>query len=546
MNDIHTHTLIIGCGIAGAAAALRLSDDPQHHITIITRAPQAEDSNTTWAQGGVVTRGIDDSADLLVNDVLHAGAGLSLPRAARLLAEEGPALVQSVLIERCGVRFDLDRDGEMIYGLEAAHSTRRIVHMGDKTGEAIINGMLRTLATRSNVTLLTNHTAVDLITFPHHALDPLAVYESMTCHGAYVLDRAAGEIIRVLAGHTVLATGGLGQIYRNTSNPRGSRGDGLAMAWRAGVRLINMEYVQFHPTTLYVPNAPNVLISEAVRGEGAVLLTPKGIPFMERYDATWKDLAPRDMVARAIHMEMLDNGYDHVYLDIASKRPASFIRERFPQLVENCAAFGIDATSAPIPVVPAAHYFCGGIQVDEWGQSNVEGLYAVGEVSCTGLHGANRLASTSLLEGLVWGDRSARHILERRRDPIEKARVPGWVYLSEHEPDPALIEGDILTLKNVMWHYVGLVRTEDRLSRAERELRHLWHEVEDFYRTTRLNDSLIGLRNAVQIARQVTFAAKRNRHSRGAHYRADARAVESSGEMPVRSAMPAVKEGAER
>lgn len=522
MNDIRSHTLIIGCGIAGCAAALRLSDDPNHHITIITRAPQADDSNTGWAAGGIVTRGLDDSPDLLVHDILHAGAGLSSPKAARILAEEGPGLVQSVLIERCGVRFDKADSGELVYGLEAAHSTRRIVHVGDKTGEAIINGMLRTLQALPNVTLLTGHTAVDLITFPHHALDPLAIYDSITCHGAYVLDHDSGEIIRVLAGHTVLATGGLGQIFRNTSNPKGSRGDGLAMAARAGARIINAEYVQFHPTTLSVRGAPNWLISEAVRGEGAVLRRPDGTPFMERYSPEWKDLAPRDVVARAIHMEMIEHGYDHVYLDIASKRPASFIRERFPQLVARCAQYGIDATAEPIPVVPAAHYFCGGLLVDEWGQTNLEGLYAVGEVSCTGLHGANRLASTSLLEGLVWGDRSARHILKHPTEPIDDARVPGWVYRGNTDPDPALIEGDMTTIRNTMWHYVGLVRTQERLERAQRDLRHLWHEIEDFYRTNRVNDGLIGLRNAAQVARLVTFAALRNTSSRGAHYRADA------------------------
>lgn len=522
MDDIHTQTLIIGCGIAGCAVALRLSDDPDHHITIITRAPEADDSNTGWSQGGIVTRGLDDSPELLVHDILNAGAGLSSPKAARILADEGPELVRSVLIERSGIQFDETEDGDLYYGLEAAHSTRRIVHVGDKTGEAIMNGMLRALATLPNVTLLTNHTAVDLITFPHHALEPVAVYDSITCHGAYVLDRSSGSIIRVLAGHTVLATGGLGQIFRNTSNPKGARGDGLAMAARAGARIVNAEYIQFHPTTLSVRGAPNILISEAVRGEGAVLLRPDGTPFMERYSPEWKDLAPRDVVARAIHLEMLEHGYEHVYLDIASKRPASFIRERFPLLVETAEQYGIDATSQPVPVVPAAHYFCGGVLVDEWGQTNLTGLYAVGEVSCTGLHGANRLASTSLLEGLVWGDRAARHVLSHPAQPIDNARVPGWVYRGNTDPDPALIEGDMTTIRNTMWHYVGLVRTQERLERAARDLRHLWHEIEDFYRTNRLNDGLIGLRNAAQVARMVTFAAQRNTSSRGAHYRADA------------------------
>jgi L-aspartate oxidase len=329
----------------------------------------------------------------------------------------------------------MDERGEPVYGLEGAHTARRIVHVSDQTGAAIIKGMLDTLAARPNVTLLTCYTAVDLLTFPHHSLDPLDVYAPMTCHGAYVLDQKSSAIIRVLAGHTILATGGLGQIFRHTSNPPSARGDGIAMAWRAGVRLINMEYVQFHPTTLSVRGAPNLLISEAVRGEGAVLLDPSGRPFMERYAPEWKDLAPRDIVARAIHMEMLENGYDHVDLDIASKHPGDYIRERFPQLISTCSRHGIDATSQPIPVVPAAHYFCGGILVDEWGRTNFEGLYAIGEVSCTGVHGANRLASTSLLEGLVWGDRAARYIADHQRESIKEARVPSWVHLSDVEPD---------------------------------------------------------------------------------------------------------------
>jgi L-aspartate oxidase len=522
MDDIRTHTLIIGCGIAGAATALRLSDDPKHHVTIISRAPDPADNNSAWAQGGIVTRSLDDSPELLIQDILEAGDGVSSPRAARILAEEGPELVRSVLIERCGVRFDKDEQGELVYGLEGAHSRRRIIHVGDKTGAAIVNGMLTTLVTRPNVTLLPNHTAVDLITFPHHAVDPAAVYDPITCHGAYVLNRESSEVMRVLAGHTVLATGGLGQIFRNTSNPQGARGDGLAMAWRAGARVVNSEYIQFHPTSLSVRGAPNLLISEAVRGEGGVLRTPDGEPFMERYSPEWKDLAPRDVVARAIHTEMLEHGYEHVYLDIASKRSPEFIRQHFPQMVENCARYGLDATHDLIPVVPAAHYFCGGVLVDDWGLTSLSDLYAVGEVSCTGLHGANRLASTSLLEGLVWGDRSARHILDHPREPVETARVPSWVYRGETEPDPALIEVDMTTIKNVMWHYVGLVRTAERLARAERELRHLWHEIEEFYRSQWLNDSLIGLRNAVQVARIVTFSAQRNKVSRGAHYRADA------------------------
>jgi L-aspartate oxidase len=523
MPDLQTSTLIIGCGIAGAAAALRLSDDPDHHVTVVTRATNALDGSTSWAQGGIVTRGLDDSPELLVQDVLFAGAGVSSPSAARVLADEGPRLVREVLVERCGVRFDAKADGDLEYGLEAAHSVRRIVHVGDKTGDAIIRHMLATLEERPNVTLLTRHTAIDLITFPHHSLDPLDAYEPYRCHGAYILDRDEGVVERVLAVNTILATGGLGQVFRNTTNPKGARGDGLAMAWRANVRVANCEYVQFHPTSLSIRGAPNLLITEAVRGEGAVLLTPDGRRFMETHAPDLLELAPRDVVARAIHIEMLEHGYENVLLDLASKHSAEWIRQRFPQVTEICLRYGIDPGLQPIPVVPAAHYFCGGVLVDEWGRTNFDGLYAVGEVSCTGLHGANRLASTSLLEGLVWGDRSARHILEHdHHEPIDLSRVPEWIYLGQKEADPALIEGDMATLKNLMWHYVGLIRNRERLARAERELRHLYHEIEDFYRSYRLSDSLIGLRNAIQSARIITFSAMRNKVSRGTHYRDDA------------------------
>jgi len=311
----------------------------------------------------------------------------------------------------------------------------------------------------------------------------------------------------------------------------GARGDGLAMASRAGARIINAEYVQFHPTALAVPGAEGFLISEAVRGEGAILLTPEGVPFMEKYAPEWKDLAPRDVVARAIHQEMTEHAYTYVLLDIASHMDAAAIRERFPNIYATCLKAGIDITREPIPVVPAAHYFCGGVQVDEWGQSNIANLYAVGEVSCTGLHGANRLASTSLLEGLVWGERAAENIVGRVGNPPNAWRItnpphpddiPAWDESGlTDDRDPALIQGDMQTIQNIMWHYVGLVRSGDRLSRAIRELRHLQNEIETFYRTTKLSDGLIGLRNAVEAALIVAQSAQHNRQSRGCHYRVD-------------------------
>jgi L-aspartate oxidase len=524
---LQTEVLIIGCGIAGATTALRLARNHQRQITVITRDPDPHESNTRYAQGGIASCGIDDDSETLVADILAAGAGASSPQAARLLAEEGPSLLREVLVETAGVAFDRDAYGRLIWGQEAAHSRRRILHVGDGTGQAIIRGLIAALRRYPNVTLISNATAVDLITFPHHSRDPLATYQSITCHGAYAFDREARTVHRYLAAATVLATGGLGRIYRNTTNPPGARGDGLAMAHRAGARIVNAEYVQFHPTALAVPGAEGFLISEAVRGEGGILLTPDGRAFMADYSPEWKDLAPRDVVARAIHHQMETHGYSHVLLDIASRLPAEAIQARFPNIYSTCLKAGIDISREPIPVVPAAHYSCGGVLVDERGRSSIENLYAVGEVSCTGLHGANRLASTSLLEGLVWGNRAAEQIeVWLSRHPSLKIPgrddVPPWDESGlVADPDPALIQGDMLTIQNIMWHYVGLVRNGDRLSRAIRELRHLWNEIETFYRSTKLSDGLIGLRNAVEVALIVAQAARHNRQSRGCHYRQD-------------------------
>jgi L-aspartate oxidase len=520
---MQTDVLIIGCGIAGATAAIQLARDAQRQITIITRAEQAIDSNSSHAQGGIVTRGEDDTLGLLEEDILTAGAGLSYPPAVRQLAELGPKLIQEVLIDKASLQFDRDEHGNLMMGLEAAHTRRRILHVGDGTGEAIMQALLHTLKSIPNIALLTGHTVVDLITFPHHATDPLAVYQALTCHGAYVFNQATRKVEVILARKTILATGGIGQIFINTTNPTGARGDGIAMAYRAGANIINAEYVQFHPTALSTSESTKFLISEAVRGEGGILLSPQGKPFMERYAPDWKDLAPRDIVARGIYSEMVDKGYPYVLLDIASHKSPEYIRERFPHIHAYCLEQNIDITRQPIPVVPAAHYFCGGVQVDLEGHTSIPNLYAIGEVSCTGVHGANRLASTSLLEGLVWGIQAAQDI--RSQSPgilLYDRDVPEWNDSNLiYEPDPNLIQGDMQSVRNLMWHYVGLVRSEYRLNRAIRDLRQQWLDIEEFYRKTRLSDGLIGLRNSIQAALIVAYAAHRNRISRGCHYRED-------------------------
>ena len=488
-------------------------------------------------RGGIVSRGINDNADILMKDIIAAGAGATSPEAARILADEGPSIVKKLLMDSAGIHFDTSSDGGPEYGMEAAHSCKRILHVGDGTGQAIITGLLAAIKKYPNITILSNVTAVDLITFPHHSRDPLKTYQPVSCHGVYGFDRTERTVHRYFSAVTILATGGIGRIYINTTNPAGARGDGLAMAHRAGARIENAEYVQFHPTSLSSPGVEGFLISEAVRGEGGVLLTPDGYPFMTEYSPQWKDLAPRDVVARAIHHQMETNGYSHVLLDLASHMEANAIKQRFPNIYAKCLSAGIDMTKEPIPVVPAAHYFCGGVLVDGSGRTSIENLYAIGECSCTGLHGANRLASTSLLEGLVWGNRSALQIEERLKGKptfefSQSDEVPKWDESNlTAEADASLIQGDMQTIRNIMWHYVGLDRNAERLSRAIRELRHMWSEIETFYRTTRLTDGLIGLRNTVEVSLIIARSALHNRQSRGCHYREDA--LENDGDRLI-------------
>lgn len=520
MSDlIETDVLVIGCGIGGGVTALRLAQRGVH-VTLITRAHDPHDSSTAWAQGGIIYRGHDDSPQLLAEDIERAGAGFCNPRAVRILAEEGPALVREILIEQLNVPFDYQGDGVAL-ALEGGHRLPRIAHAADATGAAIERALLAALRREPNVVLLTGHTAIDLITPSHHAINRLAIYEPQSCVGAYVLDRDAGRVKRVLAKRTVLATGGLGQIYLYTTNPSGARGDGLAMAYRAGARVINAEFVQFHPTVFAKPGAPRFLITEAVRGDGARLVHADGGPFMQKYDPQWKDLAPRDVVSRSIYFEMLARGAPHVYLNLRDYIKPERIREHFPNIYRQCLEYGVDMAQDLVPVAPAAHYFCGGVWVDEHGCTTIERLYAVGEVSCTGLHGANRLASTSLLEGLVWGVRAADHIAahlaaDRLHDPSD---IPEWYENGAELPDPALIAQDMGVIRGLMWNYVGLVRTKPRLDRALSELRHLETEIERFYRKSKVTDELIGLRNAVRSAVIVAQAAWSNKRSIGVHYR---------------------------
>jgi len=518
MAEWESDVLVIGSGIAGCVSALEAADLGLE-VILITGSQEPAESNTDYAQGGIIYRGKGDSPDLLVQDILTAGAGVTFPPAARRLATEGPRLVEELLIGKWGVPFSRDEGGQLDLTKEGGHSLARIIHADDLTGRAIERTLIQAVLEHPRITTLTAHAAVDLITPSHHSADPLDIYRDLECVGAYVYHQDQGLVETFLARATVLATGGLGRIFMHTTNPPRARGDGYAMAARAGARLVNMEYVQFHPTTLYHPAAGRFLISESLRGEGAELVTSDGRPFMTKYHPLGA-LAPRDIVARAIHQEMLERGDHCVYLDLSpSGMTPERIRERFPHIYTTCAQFGLDITQQPIPVVPAAHYECGGILVDEFGRTNIRRLYAVGEVACTGLHGANRLASTSLLEGLVWGYHAAHHLAEQNF-PRPACEIPAWQD-ETGEVDPALIAQDETVIRHTMWNYVGLTRSQRRLERAREGLGHLASMIEKFYRYARLTDPLLGLRNMVEVAQLVTQAAWHNKESRGCHFRED-------------------------
>src|SRR5512137_603631 len=407
-RDIRTDVLVVGCGIAGATAALGAAEAGLR-VVVITKDTRPEESNTYYAQGGIVSFAPDDRPELLKKDILEAGDGVGDPAAVDILVSDGPRLVQETLIDKLKIPFTRSSPESLDYALEAGHSRRRILHVEDATGRTIEDRFLKALKKHPRVTLLAGRTAVDLLTVPHHSMNPVAYYHPPLAIGAYVLDNATGEVGRIFAPFIVLATGGCGAVFLHTCNPPGADGSGYAMALRAGARIGNMEYIQFHPTVFMRGSGDGFLISEAVRGEGARLKTRDGKTFMEKYSPQ-RDLAPRDEVTRAIYEEMIVSNTSYVLLDLASYASPETIRTRFPTILKTCLKDGVDITKQPIPVVPAAHYCCGGVLADGWGRTSLAGLYAVGEVSCTGLHGANRLASTSLLEGLVWGARAAAHI----------------------------------------------------------------------------------------------------------------------------------------
>ena len=515
--------LVLGAGIAGCTAALRAAD--LGASVILVAKDGLGESNTAWAQGGIIGLPGEDEGDspaLLASDILAAGAGLCRPEAVQMLAEQGPKLCRSFLWERIGVPFDLGEDGEPAPTAEAAHSARRIYHAKDATGAAIQKALTEAVRQHPRIQVREGLCLVDLLTSPHHAADPVRLYDPITVHGAYLLDPASGAVVACRAGRTVLATGGLGYLFLHTTNPPSATGDGLAAAFRANARIVNCEFVQFHPTALYIPGKPRQLLTEALRGEGAHLVNRKGERFMTRYAPEQLELAPRDVVSRSIFQELAASQEPCVFLDLKPVAARLDLEDRFPAILASCRAEGIEPTREPIPVVPAAHYFCGGVLVDLDGRTSLPGLYAVGEVACTGLHGANRLASTSLLEGLLWGHLAAEAAVAELPGLPEPPKLKDWALPMDSEPvDPLLIEQDWNLIRSTLWNYAGILRKRDRLERAYSDFGYLFHRIEAFYREAAPTRPLLELRSAMICARLIVKAALLNPESRGCHYRVD-------------------------
>lgn len=521
MKDFNTDVLIIGSGIAGLSAAIKLAEE-NLKVTIVTREKKPEITNTYWAQGGIIysPESLNDQEDL-INDIIKASSYTSNKEAAKILSIRSAEIIEEMLIKKSHTDFAKNAEGTLLFTKEAAHSRDRIIYKGDMTGKAIQISLLNYLNDSKrfpNVSFLTSHTAIDLITPNHHGVDITQRYEENQVLGAYIFDQAESSVRKVLAKVTILATGGIGALYLHHSNAEGARGDGHAMAYRAGASVSNMEFIQFHPTTFYDRSSHRrFLISEAVRGEGGRLINSKGEAFMKKYHPD-AELAPRDVVARAILEEMIREKEDCVYLDISHK-DEEYLKTRFPTIYAHCLENKVDMAKEPIPVVPAAHYTCGGVKTDLHGRTNLKKLYAVGEVACTGLHGANRLASTSLLEGLTWGYIAAEDILTGIKDlaTYDAEKIKDWTQAHE-EVDLALITQDQMTLKQTMWNYVGLSRSQNRLARARAMFIELQDEISKFYKHAQLHDELIGLRNGVEVAFMVLNASMRNNQSVGCFY----------------------------
>ncbi|EFA4139051.1 L-aspartate oxidase [Escherichia coli O128:H42] len=518
MNTLPEHScdvLIIGSGAAGLSLALRLAD--QHQVIVLSKGPVTEGS-TFYAQGGIAAVFDEtDSIDSHVEDTLIAGAGICDRHAVEFVASNARSCVQWLIDQ--GVLFDthVQPNGEESYHLtrEGGHSHRRILHAADATGREVQSTLVSKAQNHPNIRVLERSNAVDLI-----VSDKIGLPGTRRVVGAWVWNRNKETVETCHAKAVVLATGGASKVYQYTTNPDISSGDGIAMAWRAGCRVTNLEFNQFHPTALYHPQARNFLLTEALRGEGAYLKRPDGTRFMPDFDERG-ELAPRDIVARAIDHEMKRLGADCMFLDISHK-PADFIRQHFPMIYEKLLGLGIDLTQEPVPIVPAAHYTCGGVMVDDHGRTDVEGLYAIGEVSYTGLHGANRMASNSLLECLVYGWSAAEDITRRMPDAHGVSTLPPWDESRVENPDErVVIQHNWHELRLFMWDYVGIVRTTKRLERALRRITMLQQEIDEYYAHFRVSNNLLELRNLVQVAELIVRCAMMRKESRGLHFTLD-------------------------
>jgi L-aspartate oxidase len=499
--------LVIGSGIAGLNFALLAAE---HGRVVIVTKKRPDDTNTNWAQGGVAAvLAKDDTFERHIEDTLVAGDGLCDRDVVEMCVMDGPAQVKRLL--DIGVRLDKGPDGELDLGREGAHSRHRVVHWEDVTGREIQRALIAAVAKHSNITILDEHIAVDLLSMAKYGGDP-------ACFGAYVLDRRSGEVNTICARATVLASGGTGKVYIYTSNPDVATGDGVAMAYRIGAAVGDLEFVQFHPTVLFHPMARNFLLSEAMRGEGGVLRLATGETFMENYHPM-KSLASRDIVARAIDNELKKSGADSVYLDMTHLDPA-FVRGRFPNIGERCLGLGIDITKQPIPCVPAAHYMCGGIKTDKTGATTIQGLFAIGECAFTGLHGANRLASNSLLEGMVYSQRAAEAVKQLPR--VRPAQVAPWSSGNATDSNDAIVVSlNWEEIRRFMWSYVGIVRTDKRIERALRRIETVRDELRQYYLDFKITSDLIELRNLALVAHLMIESARRRKESRGLHYTLD-------------------------
>lgn len=514
MRVVETDCLVIGAGLAGSAYAIHAARAGAR-VEILSLADPLQ-ANSDWAQGGIIYD-TSPSTDLLARDIFEASDHAANRAAIAQLVREGPDAVRALLLDELAVPFDRDAAGELHLTAEGGHSARRIIHAKDATGHAILDPVSQLVGRTPGITRRTGFSGIDLLTLSHNAVDPKDRYEPLTCFGCYALDSRAGDVVAFVAKKTTLATGGLGGIFQHTTNQPGSVGHGVAMAYRVGARLIDLEFVQFHPTVFFKKGAPPFLITEALRGEGAIIVDRTGRHVMEGQHPRGS-LAPRDVVSRVITHHLAESGDPCVFLDL-SALSADEIHHHFPSIQRRCAEHGVDITREPIPVVPAAHFSCGGVHADLTGRTNVRHLNAIGETACTGLHGANRLASTSLLECLVSAkaaaDRDARDLAEGDGFPVAAPRP--WQG-PDRTPDPVLIRQDLQTIQQTMWNYAGVIRSPRRLARAHRILLELREDIQAFYRDCRLTPELIELRNAVQTALLVVHAAALNRVSRGCHY----------------------------